>query len=324
MLDEFYIEQIIKKKFPSKHPFFPTGIGDDAAVVKVNSNKLVVSCDSQVEDVHFNLNYLSPEEVAFRALSVAISDLSAMGARPKYFINSLLVPKNTKASFLNKLFNGFKRGCKFYNINLIGGNVSKSKSLVLDITVIGEVVENKFKERFKSKEGDFIYVSGNIGDASRGLNILKNKTTFSLGERRLIAKYKSPKAKVALGIFLGQQKDVTSMIDITDSLALDLRRLLGPSSSKGATIVWEDIPVLNIKNESLTTNTLMRCVLNGGDDYELLFTVKKNKAKFFENLCKKKNFKVYKIGIVNSQGKLSLAKGGRVLDLQAKGFIHKF
>ena len=228
MLDEFYIEKLIKKKFPLKHSFFPTGIGDDAAVVKTNSNKLVISCDSQVEGVHFDLDYFTPEEIAFRSVSVALSDLSAMGANPKFFSNSLFIPKNINASFLNKLFNGFKKVCKFYNIYLLGGNVSKSKSLILDLTVIGEVVGKSYKERLNSKKNDFIYVSGNIGDASQGLNILKNNRTFSSLEKRLISKYKSPKAKVELGIFLGQHKDVNSMIYITDGLSLDLGRLIGP------------------------------------------------------------------------------------------------
>ena len=325
MLDEFYIEKLIKKKFPLKHSFFPTGIGDDAAVVKTNSNKLVISCDSQVEGVHFDLDYFTPEEIAFRSVSVALSDLSAMGAKPKFFSNSLFIPKNINASFLNKLFNGFKKVCKFYNIYLLGGNVSKSKSLILDLTVIGEVVGKSYKERLNSKKNDFIYVSGNIGDASQGLNILKNKRTFSSPEKRLISKYKSPKAKVELGIFLGQHKDVTSMIDITDGLALDLGRLIGPKTGgKGATIVWEDIPKSINYTESLSSKKLMKLVLNGGDDYELLFTVKNSKVADFEKLCKKNNFKVYRIGFVNSLGHLSLVKGGRVSNLEANGFIHKF
>ena len=325
MLDEFYIEKLIKKKFPLKHSFFPTGIGDDAAVVKTNSNKLVISCDSQVEGVHFDLDYFTPEEIAFRSVSVALSDLSAMGAKPKFFSNSLFIPKNINASFLNKLFNGFKKVCKFYNIYLLGGNVSKSKSLILDLTVIGEVVGKSYKERLNSKKNDFIYVSGNIGDASQGLNILKNKRTFSSLEKRLISKYKSPKAKVELGIFLGQLKDVTSMIDITDGLALDLGRLIGPKTGgKGATIVWEDIPKSINYTESLSSKKLMKLVLNGGDDYELLFTVKNSKVADFEKLCKKNNFKVYRIGFVNSLGHLSLVKGGRVSNLEANGFIHKF
>ena len=325
MLDEFYIEKLIKKKFPLKHSFFPTGIGDDAAVVKTNSNKLVISCDSQVEGVHFDLDYFTPEEIAFRSVSVALSDLSAMGAKPKFFSNSLFIPKNINASFLNKLFNGFKKVCKFYNIYLLGGNVSKSKSLILDLTVIGEVVGKSYKERLNSKKNDFIYVSGNIGDASQGLNILKNKRTFSSLEKRLISRYKSPKAKVDLGIFLGQLKDVTSMIDITDGLALDLGRLIGPKTGgKGATIVWEDIPKSINNTESLGSKKLMKLVLNGGDDYELLFTVKNSKVADFEKLCKKNNFKVYRIGFVNSLGHLSLVKGGKVSNLEANGFIHKF
>ncbi len=324
MLDEFYIEELVKKKFPSKSISFPAGIGDDAAVVRVNSKKIVASCDSQVEDVHFNLKLMSPEEVAFRSVSVSASDLSAMGAKPKFFLNSLFLPRKTSKSFVDNLFKGFKKACDFYDIKLIGGNVSQSKSLILDISIFGEVVNNNIKERLKSSVGDLIYVSGKIGDASLGLEVLKKRNSPNSKEKRMIAKYKSPKAKVDLGLFLGQLSYVTSMIDITDGLSLDLVRLIGKKSRKGANIIWENIPKSDYTFDSTNSKKLMNNVLYGGDDYELLFTLKQSKAKIFEALCKKRKFQVYKIGMVNATGKFSINKGGKTLKLRPIGFVHKF
>ena len=324
MLDEFYIEELVKKKFPLKSSYFPTGIGDDSAIVKVKSNKIVVSCDSQVEGVHFDLNYMTPSEIAFRSISVAISDLSAMGAKPRFFSNSLFLPKKTSKSFIENLFKGFKKGSDFYNILLIGGNVSKAKSLIIDITVFGEVHNKNYKERLKNNSGDLLYVSGKIGDASIGMHILKKKKKVLTKHKSLISKFKTPHVNVNLGLFLGQLSYVTSMIDITDGLSLDLRRLIGTNRKKGARINWEDIPKSDFAKTYVTNSKFINSIISGGDDYELLFTINKNKEKVFEDLCKKKNFQVHKIGYVDLTGKLSLSKGGKIFNLPPKGFIHKF
>ena len=325
MLDEFYIEELARKKFSFKSSSFLNGIGDDSAICRINSDKIVVSCDSQVEDVHFSLKYFTPQEIGFRALSVALSDICAMGAEPKFFLNSLFLPNKTSKKFVDKLFQGFNKASKFYNVELVGGNVCKSKSLIVDITVIGETIKNKYIEREGSNSGDFVYVSGKLGDASLGLSILKKKSIFNYREKLLISKYKSPKAKVSLGKFLGQSSFVTSMIDITDGLTLDLARLLGKNSSnKGACLVWEDIPKSDNVSRTSTMSSFMKSVFSGGDDYELLFTIKRKKAYEFDLLCKKNNFKVFKIGAVDSSGSLTLKKGGKISNLQADGFVHKF
>ena len=324
MLDEYYIEELVKKKFPSKSSLIPLSVGDDCAIVNTKSTKLAVSCDSQVEGIHFNQKFMSPQEIGFRSVSIAISDLAAMGAEPKFFLNSLFIPRNTSKSFIDNLFKGFKKACNFYKIHLIGGNVTQSKSLIIDVNVFGNVVNNKIKERLKCNVGDFIYVSGNIGDASLGLEILKNKSRLDIKNKKLIKKYKTPIAKVNLGLFLGQLNYVTSMIDITDGLTLDLIRLIGKKSGKGANLNWDDIPKSDFILNSINPSKFTKKVMNGGDDYELMFTLKENRAKSFESLCRKKGFDVYRIGFIDSSGKLSLNKGGSALKLRPNGFIHKF
>jgi thiamine-monophosphate kinase len=196
---------------------------------------------------------------------------------------------------------------------------------MLDIGVFGEVLNDRFKERKASRVGDLIYVTGKIGDGSLGLDLLRKKKRFTFKEKLIISKYKSPRARVKLGLFLGQLKFLTSMIDITDGLSLDLRRLLGPiSSGRGATLIWEDIPKTDCISSPVSTSKLMKSVLSGGDDYELLFTIKKTRAKHFEDLCKKNNFKVFRIGFVDSTANLSLIRGGRAISLKSQGFVHRF
>ena len=209
---------------------------------------------------------------------------------------------------------------------MLGGNVSKSKSLILDLTVIGEVVGKSYKERLNSKKNDFIYVSGNIGDASPGLNILKNKRTFSSLEKRLISKYKSPKAKVDLGIFLGQLKDVTSMIDISDGLVQDLHHICKQSGT-GAIIYEEKLPKSHEFSKVCRENSLnpLPFILEGGEDYELLFTLPSDGVKKLSRQFEKAKALVTHIGeITESASKVSLFRqnGKREMLHQLSGFNH--
>ena len=328
MLDEIYIESLLRKRFRTTSSAFFNGIGDDAAVCRIPSGRIVVSCDSQVENVHFIKKKFKPEEISSRALAIAASDISAMGAKPKFFTNSLFIPKGITKEYINKIFEGFKNAAKKFDITLIGGNLTRSDSLMIDITVIGELnAKKKYKERGKCKNTDFLYVSGNIGDAALGLRILRNKSQsrFNSEEIKLIRKYKQPKPQIKLGLFLGRLDYVTSMIDITDGLALDLSRLIGNNSNKlGATVIWEDIPKgKQIYNLSNKTNA-KEYVLNGGDDYELMFTVNKRCHGQFLKLARDKKFKVYKIGEINKTNKMILIEGGKSKVLKPKGFIHKF
>ena len=325
MLDEFYIEKLVKKKFPYKSRFFPTGIGDDSAVLNLKDSSLVVSSDSQVQDVHFNLKNFKPNEISSRALAVSVSDICAMGAEPKFFLNSLFIPRSTKKFFINRLFEGFKFSSDEFGVKLIGGNVSLSASLIIDVTVIGQCINNKFKERGKSKLGDIIYVSGKVGDAANGMTLLRKTRIYNKSEKGLISKYIAPKPKIKLGKILGQIDYLTSMIDVTDGLSIDLNRLLsGSSKSLGALIIWEKIPKTKVNKEFMSDKLFSNNVLGGGDDYELLFTVKRENHDDFKKLIERKKLEVSEIGYVASNKGIKLSRGGRTTTLEIKGFTHRF
>ena len=327
MLDETYIESLVKKRFSSESKRIFNGIGDDAAVCRIIDNQIVVSCDSHVENVHFNRKNFTPEEISSRSLAIAISDIVAMGAVPRFFLNSLLLPRGTTKKFIDKLFDGFEKTSKKFKISLVGGNVSKSNSLIIDVVVIGELKNHKYKERGKCTNGDFLYVSGNIGDASLGLKILnkRKKRIQTIEQRRLVEKYKHPNPKIKLGKFLGQLNYVSSMIDITDGLLIDLHRLIGSRRKRlGARIVWEDIPK---SKEHMTIQNVRGAeenVLRGGDDYELMFTIKRNSYLKFESLVRTKKFKIFKIGEITKDKKIILEIGGKDKILKPGGFTHRF
>lgn len=327
MLDEIYIESMIKKRFPLKSKRFSTEIGDDSAICKIKDNQIVVSCDSLVENIHFTRKKFTPEEISSRSLAVAVSDISAMGAIPMFFLNSLFLPRGITKKFVTRLFSGFKKTSKKFKISLIGGNISRSDSLIIDVTVIGELKKNKYKERGKCTNGDFIYVSGNIGDASLGLHILNKKRNNlqNIEERKLVAKYKNPNPKIKLGEFLGQLDYVSSMIDITDGLSIDLSRLINLNKNKlGAKVIWENIPKSKIAIKKPYEKHVEQYVLHGGDDYELMFTVNRKFYQKFERLAKIRKFRIFRIGEVVNGSKIILEMGGKNKILKPAGFIHKF
>jgi len=229
--------------------------------------------------------------------------------------------------FVDRLFSGFKKTSKKFKISLIGGNISKSDSLIIDVTVIGELKNHKYKERGKCSSGDFIYVSGNIGDASLGLNILNERKNNlqNIDERKLVTKYKNPNPKIKLGEFLGQLDYVSSMIDISDGLVIDLNKLIVSKRKKlGAKIVWEKIPKSKEHMRTYKKKNAEEYVLRGGDDYELMFTVSKNASLRFEKLVKNKKFKIFKIGEINRNNKITLEIKGKEKILMPIGFIHRF
>ena len=224
-------------------------------------------------------------------------------------------------------FNGIPKPSNANKISLNRIAISKSNSLIIDVVVIGELKNRKYKERGKCTNGDFLYVSGNIGDASLGLKILskRQKRIQTMEQRRLVKKYKHPNPKIKLGKFLGQLNYVSSMIDITDGLLIDLHRLIGSKRKKlGARIVWEDIPKSKEHMAIQNVKDVEENVLRGGDDYELMFTIKRDFCSKFESLARTKKFKIFKIGKIIKDNKIILEIGGKDKILKPDGFTHRF
>lgn len=250
-------------------------IGDDAAILPLSKRlNYVISKDLLVEDVHFRLRYYSPEALAHKALHVNLSDMAAMGALPKYVLLGAAIPKNFDSHYIMTFLKKFISSCKAFNVELVGGDTNRSSGkLFISVTIIGEALKQHIKLRSMAKPTDYIFVAGNIGHAHIGLTSLEqNKPGF----KAFKTKFLKPTACVSEGIWLGKQRGVTSMMDLSDGLYQDACKLCS-ASGVGAHIYSPLAFTKDFQKACKALNlNLEEVQLGGGEDYALLFTVKKD------------------------------------------------
>ena len=280
-------------------------VGDDASVISTNNNtQQINSLDTSIEGVHF-LGSLPPEDIAYRSCVVALSDLAACGARPKWYSVALTLPK-AEEIFLQGFVKGLKAFSEEYKIPLIGGDTTKG-SLSITVQVMGEVDHGKAILRSNAKEGQLIFVSGVIGNAYLGLQELKDASKST----KFINSYLSPIARIELGQEL---VDIaTAAIDISDGLIQDMS-LICAKSNVGAEIFLEKIPT-PISHKSVD-------LINSGDDYELCFVADENKLDQLMEISRRLNTPITAIGKITSRKELVLYDlGGEEVELNS-GFKH--
>ena len=302
-------------------------IGDDCAVYPVSAGaNEVISTDAMVEDIHFKLSTTTPEALGRKALSISLSDIAAMGGTPKRALVTLGIPKKISVSFLDKLYSGFNDICNQFQVELAGGDtVSSPKCFFINVAVIGEA-KNIFTRK-GAKPGDLIFVTGTLGDSSLGLKLLKKKKRTSKDQRFLIQKHLDPTARIKEASILSRSKiGITSMIDISDGLVQDLYHIC-KSSKVGAQIHEESLPqsleFIRTCNKNLVSP--LPLILNGGEDYELLFTLPPDGVKKLNRQFLKAKALVTQIGeIVLKPKKVSLKlREGTTKTLQdSEGFNH--
>ena len=295
------------------------GIGDDAAILDIaEGHHLVQSVDTLVSGVHFPIE-TSPEDIAYKALAVNLSDMAAMGAEPAWFTLAITLPDDNEKwlkAFSESLFSLAKK----YNAQLVGGDTSNGP-LCISITINGFVPKDKALTRSNAKITDKIYVSGTIGDAAlalaswQGQCLLRDDTASYLNER-----LNRPSPHVELGILLREY--ASSCIDISDGLVADLGHIT-ENSHVGARINFEDIPLSKEFNLNLTDEALIiPLVLSGGDDYELCFTIPVSKQAEFEKVVKENAIFVTCIGEIVTQSGIRCIKDNKEIDIQNTGYQH--
>ena len=271
------------------------GIGDDAAILSANKqNKKVICSDSVVEDIHFKLDYFSFRNIGWKSIAINSSDLAAMGAVPDYFTVSIGVPDHISKKNFEQLIYGMKECCDSYGGFIIGGDIVKSEKLFISITAVGSLFQMDFLTRSSAKPGDKVAVTGNLGDSLGGLKmLLKNKT-----ENKLALSHLKPRPRI---IESGKliKAGVKCCMDISDGLNNDLTNLC-ESSKVSMEINVEEIPISK-ELRDLFPDNYINIAINGGEDYELLFTFDESKIKLpFDHfiigkvLEKNKNSIVYK------------------------------
>lgn len=253
-------------------PGLRLGIGDDAAAVAPTPGRLMVAAsDLLAEDVHFRRRYFSPGDLGFKVLAVNLSDMAAMGAIPRWCLLNLALPRDGAERFGEECIAGLLDLADAAGVTLIGGDTSASNGgILLDVTILGEVEPDAILTRSGARPGDRVFVSGELGAAAAGLKLLENEAVAPMTEpdRRAIRRHLKPDPRLALGRFLAVNRLATAAMDISDGLSLDLSRL-AEASAVGAVIESGKIPVF----ASASGQNGLDLALNGGEDFELLFTV---------------------------------------------------
>lgn len=331
-LGEFGLIKHLSAQFELKNQSSILGIGDDAAVISNVGFETVVSTDMLVDGIHFDLMYMPLKHLGYKSIIVNLSDIYAMNATPKQVLVSIAISNRFSVEALDELYAGIKMACDYYKVDLIGGDTTSSpKGLTISVTAIGQGEKDKICKRSGAKPGDIICVSGDLGAAYLGLQILEREKQIYLsnpgiqpdleGQDYLIGRQLKPEAKWNIIDQLSKSNIVpTAMIDISDGLASEMMHIC-EASDVGGFIEEGHIPMhddvtemaLKFKINPITT------ALNGGEDYELLFTIDPKdlpKARLLND--------IYMIGEITakSEGVTLHTTGGNIHPLEAQGFKH--
>ena len=271
--EDRFIEHLAKL-FPSKDTI--VGIGDDSAVIPGENGKAwLVTTDALVEGVHFLKDQIAAKDLGYKTVAVNVSDIATMGGEPKYAFLSIALPKTADCFWAQLVIDGIKEACDKWDILLLGGDtVGSKRDVFLSLTLIGSAIQDKIKYRDCAQPGDLICVSGYLGDSGGGLKALQEKTTKTREIQYLIHSHFHPEPSPKQGIWLAAHNEVHAMMDISDGLDCDLRRLIKKSRT-GAEIETNLIPIspsLSTVSAKEDWNSL-QLALVGGEDYCLLLTV---------------------------------------------------
>ncbi len=295
-LGEFGLIDHIKSKFSVSNASTIKGIGDDAAVIEAGEESLLVSTDMLLEGVHFNLSYMPLQHLGYKAVTVNVSDIAAMYGRPEQIVISIAISNRFSLEAVDALFEGIHAACQNYKVDLVGGDTSSSVSgLVISITVLGRASRNEIVQRSGAKVNDIICVTGDLGAAYMGLQVLEREKEVFLSNpdmqpdlekyEYLVGRQLRPEARMDIIHELRERKCIpTSMIDISDGLASELFHL-GKQSGVGVKIFEDKVPIDHDTFETAIEFKLdpITCALHGGEDYELLFTIDPTDYKKIKN-----------------------------------------
>lgn len=314
-----------------KQRFNLSKIGDDCAILpKDSKTDLLVTTDLLVEDIDFRLDWTVPEHLGYKALAVSLSDIAAMGAAPKWAMVSIGIPEKVwKTDFVERFYDGWFTLADRFSVEMVGGDISRSpESIVVDSIAGGEIRKGRSVLRSGANAGDLIFVTGTLGGAAAALALLESGLTlgsFALGSNteNLLLRQLKPDPQTLLGQILGAGI-ANSMIDVSDGLSSDLLRICA-ASKKGARLFAERIPFdENIEGNLSENMDVLELALNGGEDFELLFTADPlNSKKILEEISGVKNGKISLIGeITQDPAEFELISQNGVRKLQPLGFEH--
>ncbi|MBI2259336.1 MAG: thiamine-phosphate kinase [Flavobacteriia bacterium] len=332
-LGEFALIDTLTKKFTSYHNETIKGVGDDAAVISISEKEaLLISTDTLIEGIHFDLQYTPLKHLGYKAVTVNLSDIYAMNGNPQQITVSIAISNRFSVEAIEEIYEGIKKACDWYEIDLIGGDTSSSTSgLILTITAIGRVEKNRIAFRSTAKENDLLVVSGDLGAAYLGLQLLeREKQIFNEnpdlqpdldGYDYLLERQLKPEARKDIIAQLYAFDIIpTSMIDISDGLASEIMHLC-QSSQLGCNVYEDKIPL----DPKTCTTALdfnispVTAAMNGGEDYELLFSVRQSD---YEKLITIKELQVIGHFTAKDNGIYLIDKQNQIFPIKAQGWKH--
>ena len=347
---EHRVIELVRSLVPASPSWVQIGIGDDAAVVEPERNRLeVLTTDVVIEGVHFDRAFCDPASIGHKALAVNLSDLAAMGAAPRAALLSLGLPGTLLMSDLTAMLRGLMELAALHKVTLIGGNVARSPGpLFLDVTLTGTVKRRRVLTRSGGRVGDTLYVTGSLGAAAAGLAWLRRNCEEAVvaqapdamnaatdGVKDAVVRFLRPQPRMRFGLIAGRTKAATACMDLSDGLA-DAVRQLARASGTGAVIEAEALPVHPGAAEIFSGESKvsvvagsagslqaasLRAALSGGEDYELLLAVSRRSMRRFLAVQRLTGLPVTRIGTLTAGADLVLRREGNDEPLPA-GFEH--
>ena len=330
-LKEFGLIDHLTKQNKTRNESTLHSIGDDAAVFSHGKESVsVIGTDALVEGIHFDLMYHPLKHLGYKSVVVNLSDIYAMNAIPEQITFSMALSNRFSVEALEELYEGIYAACDYYNVDLVGGDTSSSlQGLFMSIAAIGQAPKDKLVYRNGAKIGDLIVVSGDLGGAYLGLQLLEREKQVFIdtpdvqpnleGHDYLVGRQLKPEArKDVIALFENYKVKPSAMIDISDGLSSDLRHICS-QSKVGSQVFEESLPIHSETEQLAYTFNLdpTMCALNGGEDYELLFTMDE---KQFEAINGLPGLTVIGEIVDEKEGSMLHTKGGNVVEMVAQGW----
>ena len=313
----------IRERLPLAPDWLIVDIGDDAAVVEPVRGELeVVTTDAIVDGVHVDRRFTPPDAIGHRAVAVNLSDLAAMGARPRLMTLSLALPPDLPLADFDALVDGALALAARAHVRLVGGNITRTPGpLVVDVTAIGSVPRRRVLQRAGARPGDHVFVSGTPGDARAALALL---AAGEPGPQDLVARYLHPEPRIRLGVLLARNRAATSAVDLSDGLADGLSRL-AEAGGVGIEVQADALPVSDAARAFYSARGAdpVREALAGGDDYELLFTARPRTGGRLRTVTSQcAPLRVTRIGVVTKNGSCVLVRPDGSREPVGGGYEH--
>ncbi|MCZ0704193.1 thiamine-monophosphate kinase [Natronobacillus azotifigens] len=323
-MDEFaFIDSIKQTKY--RHASVIKGIGDDAAVFRENYQDVVTAVDTFVENVHFSRKTMAPFHIGYRVLAANISDMAAMGATPKSYLISIVVPKDWTDEELQEIYQGMNQIAKEYRLDLIGGDTVSGNELVVSVTINGAVEKNKARYRSHVRAGDVLFVTGTLGDSAAGLAVLlREEFSEFTNKDYLLSRHRQPTPRVEFAKGLAEI-DRVALNDISDGIASEANEL---AKASNITIhVEKDKLPKHEALEQFPQEDQLEFLLNGGEDFELVGTVSEENWEKAKEIAKKTKTSITKIGyatdVNTTNGHVFLYTNGEKELLKPSGYTHR-